>query len=265
MQKGIVYNFKRYSVNDGPGIRQTVFFKGCPLNCWWCHNPESQHIKLEESIRKCMLDGISYEESETIGKLMTTDEVMDELVKDHIFYEESGGGVTFSGGEPLMQHQFLNELLERCSEEGIHTTVDTTGFASFNVFESVAKNTGLFLYDLKHLDNQAHIKYTGVPNDKILQNLINLDKRNESVIIRFPFIPGINNDENNIAEMLLFLRKLKNINQITLLPYHSIASHKYAKLNKENKMGDIKSLNKNDLNDLKASFESIGFKVKIGN
>jgi len=265
MQKGIVYSFKRYSVNDGPGIRQTVFFKGCPLACWWCHNPESQDIKSEDSMRKCMLDGISYEQSEIIGKLMTSDEVMEEIVKDSIFYEESNGGVTFSGGEPLMQHQFLNELLEKCNEEGIHTAVDTTGFASRKVFNAVSKKTKLFLFDLKHMDNKAHIKYTGVPNEKLLQNLVNLDKKNKDVIIRFPVIPGINDDENNIAEMILFLRKLKNINQLTLLPYHSIASHKYDKMNMENKMGSTKSLQKENLLNLKASFETIGFNVKIGN
>jgi pyruvate formate lyase activating enzyme len=108
MQKGIIYSFKRYSVNDGPGIRQTVFFKGCPLSCWWCHNPESQHVKSESSIKKCVLDGVSYEQNETIGKVMTTSEVMKEIEKDRIFYEESGGGVTFSGGEPLIAAQVLN-------------------------------------------------------------------------------------------------------------------------------------------------------------
>jgi pyruvate formate lyase activating enzyme len=265
MQKGIIYSFKRYSVNDGPGIRQTVFFKGCPLSCWWCHNPESQHLRSENSIRKCVLDGVSYEQNETIGKVMTTSEVMKEIEKDRIFYEESGGGVTFSGGEPLLQHKFLIELLEKCLEEDIHTTVDTTGFANGKVFSEVAEKTRLFLFDLKHMNNNKHIKYTSVPNEKILQNLVNLDKNNKKVIIRFPVIPGVNNDENNIAEMLLFLRKLKNINQMTLLPYHSMHSHKYDKMKMENKMGAIKSLQKKDLLDLKASFETIGFDVKIGN
>ena len=216
-------------------------------------------------MRKCMLEGIAYEQNETIGKLMTSDEVIVEITKDHIFYEESGGGVTFSGGEPLMQHLFLNELLEKCDEEGIHTAVDTTGFASQKVFDAVSERAKLFLFDLKHMDSKAHIKYTGVPNEKIFENLINLDKKNKNVIIRFPVIPKINDDENNIAEMILFLRKLKNINQLTLLPFHSIARHKYDKMDMENKMGNAKSLQKEDLLDLKASFEAIGFNVKIGN
>lgn len=262
--KGIVYNFKRYAVNDGPGIRQTVFFKGCPLSCWWCHNPESQDIKSESSIRKCILDGISFDQTDTIGKLMSVNEVMDEIKKDHIFYDESGGGVTFSGGEPLMQHQFLNTLLMACKESGIHTAVDTTGFANAAIFESIAAKTDLFLYDLKHLDNNSHIKYTGVPNIQILKNLIKLDELNKEVVIRFPVIPKVNNDENNIAEMLIFLKKLKNIRKLTLLPYHTIANHKYSKMNKTNKMEGQKSLHKKDMRALKSKFESIGFQVKIG-
>ncbi len=265
MQKGIIYSFKRYSINDGPGIRQTVFFKGCPLSCWWCHNPESQNIKSENSIQRCMLDGISYKQKETIGKLMTTDEVIKEIEKDCIFYEESGGGVTFSGGEPLMQHKFLIELLEKCDNEGIHSAVDTSGFANEKIFNKVAETTKLFLFDLKHMDAKIHLKYTGVSNEKILQNLLNLDKKKKKVIIRFPVIPKINDDENNLAEMLLFLRKLKNINQLTLLPYHNMHNHKYGKMKMENKMGDTKSLQKENLHELKEKIETIGFDVKIGN
>jgi len=262
--KGIVYSFKRYAVNDGPGIRQTVFFKGCPLSCWWCHNPESQDIKSVESMRKCMLDGVSYDEKETIGTVMSVNEVMTEIVKDSIFYDESGGGVTFSGGEPLMQQQFLNALLLSCRESGIHTAVDTTGFASKSVMKLIAENTDLLLYDLKHLDNQAHIKYTGVPNIQILQNLIMLDEMKKDVVIRFPVIPGVNNDDNNIAEMLIFLKGLKNIRKLTLLPYHTIASHKYNKMNMPNKMEGKKALEKADLEEIKNKFENIGFQVKIG-
>ncbi|MBN2758518.1 MAG: radical SAM protein, partial [Bacteroidales bacterium] len=128
ISKGIIFSFKRYSVHDGPGIRQTVFFKGCPLNCWWCHNPESQDIKSEKAVRKNIVDGFEFVQSETLGKIMTVNELLAEIKKDVIFYDESGGGVTFSGGEPLLQHQFLLEVLKECKKLDINTAVDTTGF-----------------------------------------------------------------------------------------------------------------------------------------
>lgn len=262
--KGIIYSFKRFSVHDGPGIRHTVFFKGCPLTCWWCHNPESQDIKSEKAVRKNVLDGIAYEQEETIGKLMTPTEIMQEITKDRIFYDESNGGVTFSGGEPLMQHQFLEELLTACQKAGIHTAVDTTGYASKKVFEKIAKKTNLFLYDLKHLDDEAHKKYTGVSNKPILENLRYLNDLNKDVIIRFPVIPGINDTYENLREMKIFLKSLKNLRKIALLPYHNIANHKYDKIKMANKMKGIKPLQKNDVNYIKQEFEDDGFKVSIG-
>ncbi len=262
--KGIIFSFKRFSVHDGPGIRQTVFFKGCPLTCWWCHNPESQDIKSEKAVRKNILDGIAYKQEESIGKLMSVPEVMQEISKDQIFYDESGGGVTFSGGEPLMQHQFLDELLTACQKAGIHTAVDTTGYASKKVFQKIAEKTNLFLYDLKHLDDKAHKKYTGVSNKPILENLKFLNDAGKNVIIRFPVIPGINDTENNIATTKDFLRPLKNLREIALLPYHNIANHKYDKIKMDNKMEGVKPLQKSDVYGLKREFENEGFKVTIG-
>lgn len=262
--KGIVFSFKRYSVHDGPGIRQTVFFKGCPLTCWWCHNPESQDIKSETAIRSNILDGIGFEQEETIGKIMSVDEVMAEIEKDDIFYDESGGGVTFSGGEPLMQHKFLLALLDACNNAGIHTAVDTTGYANPKVFKQVAEKADLFLYDLKHMDNTTHKKYTGVPNEAILENLKYLNEIKKAVIVRFPVIPGINDTKENIRIMKAFLLPLKNIRKLALLPYHNIANHKYEKIKMDNKMNGIKALSKKDMEGLKKEFEEIGFKVSIG-
>ena len=262
--KGIIFSFKRFSVHDGPGIRQTVFFKGCPLTCWWCHNPESQDIKTEKALRKNILDGIAYHQEETIGKLMTVPEVMDEITKDLIFYDESGGGVTFSGGEPLMQHHFLGEILDVCKQSGIHTAVDTTGFASSKVFRKIAAKADLFLYDLKHIDDEAHKKYTGVSNKPILENLKYLNENGKKVIVRFPVIPGINDTEENISAMKAFLKPLKNIREISLLPYHNIANHKYEKIKMDNKMAGIKPLQKQDVYGLKREFENEGFTVSIG-
>ncbi|MEN8122123.1 MAG: glycyl-radical enzyme activating protein [Bacteroidota bacterium] len=262
--KGIIFSFKRYSVHDGPGIRQTVFFKGCPLSCWWCHNPESQDIKSENSIRKNILDGITFEQEETIGKVMTVDEVMLEIEKDRIFYDESNGGVTFSGGEPLMQHRFLTKLLDTCKDVGIHTAVDTTGFANNNVFKHVAEKTNLFLYDLKLLDNKKHKKYTSVSNKVILENLEYLNQIRKKVVIRFPVIPRINDTYENISLMKEFLLPLENIRNLALLPYHDIANHKYEKIKMNNKMNGVKALSKKDMAVLKKEFEEIGFNVSIG-
>ena len=263
--KGMVYSIKRYAVHDGPGIRQTVFFKGCPLNCWWCHNPESQSITSENTFRKLMLDGVAYNQPETIGKMMSVDEVMHEIMKDSVFYDESNGGVTFSGGEPLFQHRFLTEMIDQCRKQNIHTTVDTCGYANIEVLEKIADQTDLILYDLKHMNNAAHLEYTGVSNARIINNLIWLDANKKNVIIRYPVIPQINDSEENINEMLDFLKKLKYIKRLTLLPYHAIAGHKYDQLKIENKMNGAKSLSNSDLEYLKTKIESIGFEVKIGN
>ncbi len=265
MPKGMVYSIKRYSLHDGPGIRQTVFFKGCPLACWWCHNPESQNINHEQSHRNYMLDGSSYCQPETIGKLMDVEEVMSEIEKDRIFYDESGGGVTFSGGEPLLQYKFLLALLKRCKKQGIHTTVDTSGYTNIGILENVSDLADLILYDLKHMDAEKHKEYTGISNTRIINNLIWLDATKKNVIIRFPVIPQVNDKEENINKMLDFLKKLKHIRKITLLPYHTIAKHKYQQLKKTNRMEGVKALQNEELSHLKLKFESIGFDVKIGN
>jgi pyruvate formate lyase activating enzyme len=265
MVKGLIYSIKRYSIHDGPGIRQTIFFKGCPLDCWWCHNPESQDTKIEYSIKHLMLDGQSFDKTEIIGNYMSIDEVMSEIVKDSIFYDESGGGVTFSGGEPLMQHQFLAKILIECRKHGIHTTVDTSGYASIGIIEQIANLCDLILYDLKHIENDAHIKYTGVSNAPILNNLKWLDQNRKNVIIRFPVIPQVNDNSNNVDKLFDFLKQLRYIAKIALLPYHTIAAHKYQQLNKQNKMEGINALKAEDMHDIKLKLEDIGFEVSIGN
>jgi len=262
--KANIFSFKRFSVHDGSGIRQTVFFKGCPLNCWWCHNPESQNINAEHIIKKNIVDGEEFEQEEELGKLMSVDELMFEIKKDIIFYDESGGGVTFSGGEPLLQHQFLIEVLKECKKLDINTAIDTTGFDDIKIIEEVACYANTFLYDIKHMDDTEHQKYTGVSNKGILENLRYLDSINKNVVIRFPVIPNINDTKNNIKEMKVFLSKLKNIRKIDLLPYHNIANHKYTKFNKQNKMIGVEALSKEGMESLKKEFEKIGFTVGIG-
>ena len=261
---GTIFDIKHFAVHDGPGIRQTVFFKGCPLNCWWCHNPESQDINSEKFVRVTKLDEKEFKKEVTVGYKITTEELFKIISGDQVFFEESGGGVTFSGGEPLMQTDFLYKIAKLCKQNNIHTCIDTTGFASEKVIKKITEVTDLFLYDIKLIDNELHKKYTGVPIGKILNNLKWLDQNNKKVILRFPVIPGVTNTERNISEIKSFTKSLKNINQIDLLPYHNISNGKYTRFKKENKMGNTLPLSDTEMKSLKAEFESIGFIVGIG-
>jgi len=262
---GVIFNIQRYSIHDGPGIRTTVFLKGCSLNCWWCQNPESQlsrqemifwedrciscgacsticpsnAIQIKNGIpvtekEKCILCGKCTEKCpalarEMIGEKLTTEEVIKEIEKDLIFYEESGGGVTFSGGEPLGQSEFLDSLLICCQKKKIHTAVDTSGYISWEILNKIHSKVDLFLYDLKIMDSGRHKKHTGVFNELILENLKKLSLVHRNIFIRFPVIPGINDDSKNIKEMGVFLSSL-NIAQVNLLPYHYMGIDKYRRL-----------------------------------
>ena len=259
-----IFDIKHFAVHDGPGIRQTVFFKGCPLNCWWCHNPESQEINPEKYIRVNKLDEKEFKKEITIGYKISVEKLYKTIASDQIFFEESGGGVTFSGGEPLMQADYIYEITKLCKQNNIHTCVDTTGFASEKAIKKIAEGTNLFLYDIKLIDNELHKKYTGVPVDGILRNLKWLDQNKKDVVLRFPVIPEITNTEKNLFEIKSFIKSLKNINQIDLLPYHNISNGKYDRFKKENKMANTKALSDKDMKVLKTEFEEIGFTVGIG-
>lgn len=262
--EGTIFDIKHFAVHDGPGIRQTVFFKGCPLNCWWCHNPESQDINIESYTKINKLDGKEFKQKVSVGYKVTTDDIFKTIQGDQLFFEESGGGVTFSGGEPLMQADFLFELLKICKLNNIHTCIDTTGFASIKTIQKTAELTDCFLFDIKLMDDYLHQKFTGVPIDGIINNLQWLDQNHKNVILRFPVIPGITNTEKNISEIKSFIKSLRNINRIDLLPYHNISNGKYARFNKENKMKNTNPLSDDEMLQLKSEFESIGFEVGIG-
>ncbi len=262
--KAKIFDIKRFSVHDGSGIRQTVFFKGCPLSCWWCHNPESQNRQAQAILHEYILGGKKFQTEEQLGRLMDINQLMDSILKDELYYDESGGGVTFSGGEPLMQHEFLLTLTEKCRTQKIHTALDTSGYTSEKTFSQFFGKIDLFLYDLKLMDSKEHLKYTGVPNEIILNNLKLLNENKQATIIRFPVIPGINDTRKNIKEMKNFFQPLKNIRKISLLPYHDIANHKYTKFSLQNKMQGIKSLVAKDVGYLKQEFEELGFTVSIG-
>jgi pyruvate formate lyase activating enzyme len=264
---GTVFDIKKYSIHDGPGIRTTVFFKGCPLSCQWCHNPEGQALGRQRIFRenrcircgaclaacaqgaifwdgdgpptdsgeKCILCGACVaacfaEAREIVGREMTVAQVMQEIRRDLPFYDESGGGVTFSGGEPLMQPGFLLALLRACGEEEIHTAVDTCGFAAWDTLDRIRRYVDLFLYDLKLVDDARHRTYTGVSNELILNNLQALSQRGHDIILRVPLVPGVNDDEESIRQIGIFAAKLPHLRQVDLLPYHHTAIEKYERL-----------------------------------
>jgi pyruvate formate lyase activating enzyme len=262
---GLIFDIKRFAVHDGPGIRTTVFMKGCPLSCPWCHNPESISQEICTVIKTVRLGTKTFKEEEIVGREMTVEDILFVLRKEQIFMEESGGGVTFSGGEPLMQPYFLKEILEACQYEGFHTTVDTSGFAKWKVLKEVALYTDLFLYDLKLMNSGLHKTVTGVPNLLILKNLTRLLDTGKKVRIRLPMIPGITYTENNISSTIEFLNSLTHpVDGVDLLPFHNTALHKYIRFGIENQLKDLKPVNKNELLFIKQQFEEAGFVVQIG-
>lgn len=229
---GIIFDIKRFAVHDGPGIRTTVFLKGCPLSCQWCHNPESIARNSISYTRKIQLDGKTFCEEEVIGYESSVESILQEINKELIVMEESGGGVTFSGGEPLMQPDFLVELLSGTKEMEMHTVVDTSGYANKNILEKVLPLTDLFLYDLKIMDSQKHKYYTGVSNEVILSNFEFIASRVKPIHVRIPLIDGINTDDGNLTDTIRFLAPFTNvIERIDLLPYHKIGKHKYEQFN----------------------------------
>ena len=295
--EGIIYDIQRYCIHDGPGIRSTVFFKGCPLDCWWCHNPESKKPSQQiifwpdqcigcgrcrdacpdevavgaagaaeecemcaECTQVCPTEAV-----ELIGEKMTASEVLGEIQKDAVFYEESGGGVTFSGGEPLLQHDFLLELLRLCKKKGIHTAVDTCGYAEWDILKQISSAADLILYDVKIMDSGEHEKYTGVSNKIILQNLHRLveHRSTENIIARFPLIPGINDDIQHAEQLGELLSSLK-ISKMNILPYHRAATEKHARLHDDYRLQDITPPSDDEVSTISKIIEEYGVRVEIG-
>ncbi len=261
----VIFDIKRFAVHDGPGIRSTVFMKGCPLRCWWCHNPESQAkepftVEIERKINGKNIKGMK-----TYGEVLEIDSVMDTLIRDRHFYEESGGGITFSGGEPMMQPEALIELLSACKQKGLHTTVDTSGFANRSHFERVLEFTDLFLFDLKNMDPDLHKKYCGVDNELILSNADYLLESGTELVFRIPVIPGINSTEEEVKQMIHFIEERKgSLKELHLLPYHRIADSKYFRLRMKQQLQVVKEPEPTLMEQLKTRFETTGLKVLIG-
>ncbi len=255
---GTIFDIKRYAIHDGPGIRTTIFFKGCPLDCWWCHNPEGKLTRPQIATSR------DNDREEMVGREIGVTEVMEEVLKDTIFYEESDGGVTFSGGEPMMQIKFLNALLEACRKRGLHTIVDTCGQAPYEDFQKINDLVDIYFYDLKLIDDQAHIKYTGVSNELILQNLTQLASDHAGIIIRIPLIPGITDTEANLKSIANFTGNLKTIKEISLLPYNKMGENKFKKFAMPDKIGSLKIQTKDEVGKIADRFRNAGFNVKIG-
>ncbi len=220
--QGRIINITRFCTDDGPGIRTTVFLKGCPLRCLWCHNPESQNTAEE-----CYLNG------EKIGKTVSVQQVLDEIMRDKVFYETSGGGVTVSGGEPLFQPQFAAEILRRCKENGIHTAMETSGFATPNVFKDVTRYCDLVLFDIKETDEEKHWEYTGVSLAAILQNLALLNEMKTPFVIRLPIIPTFNDRKEHFLKVKAMAEKLPFCRGIEIMAYHKLGEYKYQQLGRE--------------------------------
>ena len=297
---GIIFDIKRFAIHDGPGIRTTVFLKGCPVACRWCHNPEGIAPERESSLRanRCVACGacveacprgaISIQDGlpvtdgercalcgqcvdacpagarEIVGRRVTVEDVVAEIERDVIFYDESGGGATFSGGEPLMQPEFLAGLLARCKRHEIHTALDTTCHAPWELIEALSRHVDLYLCDLKHVDAAAHERLTGVTNELIVENLRKLTRLGKPVIMRMPIIPGMNDEDENIMATGEFVSSLDGVRRIDLLPYNEGGRSKLARLARPEPAHDVRAPDARRLAEIAAKLAAFGLEVKTG-
>ncbi len=249
MKKGTIFNIQRFCTNDGPGIRTTVFFKGCPLNCLWCHNPEGksrdrQILFYQDKCTRCgkckdiTVDNDDFfcvnDAKKICGKEVSAEDVMAEAMKDSVFYKNSGGGLTLSGGEPLGQFEFAVELLKLAKAEDLHTAVETCGFVPTKELLEIAKYADLFLFDWKITDGEIHKKYIGADNALIRENLEALDGVGAKVILRCPVIPGVNDTPEHFKGISDLANSLGCVAEVQIEPYHALGTHKYKSLDGEN-------------------------------
>lgn len=299
MQLGMVFNIQKYSVHDGPGIRTVVFLKGCPLRCGWCSNPESWSlhptlsinskvcISCKECLNVCPRQAMSWSEAgpkfnqekcdycgkceeicvsgamKIFGRLMTAEQIIEDVLKDEKFFVRSGGGLTISGGEPLLQHQFTKELLIRAQQMGLNTNVETTAFASREIIKDVLSLSDLIFCDLKHIDSATHRYFTGQPNELILDNIKFMSENSYPIVVRIPLIPGFNADEESLRNIAIFLSGLKGVKRIGLLPYHNYGKGKFDLLGEQNKW-DCEKLNDEDIEKATEIICSAGYPVVVG-
>lgn len=299
MEQAVINNIQKFSVHDGPGIRSTVFFKGCPLRCEWCHNPGTQqfHIQMlydEPKCVRCMkcleicpVQAITFEQGMIVtdeakcnqcglcvevclpqarailGRRMSVQDVLQEVLKDEVFYRHSGGGVTLSGGEPLSQPAFVLELLRELKDHGLHTAVDTSGAVAYQIFEQILPYTDVFLYDLKAIDPAVHEHWTAYKNERILENLKKLSQAGATLYIRIPIIEGVNADDDSIKAFLDTLKGIR-LTQVNLLPYHDFSRHKYHKMGRAYKDESMKVPSSERMLQIQKQFIAQGHTTYIG-
>ena len=300
MLQGMITNIQRFSIHDGPGIRTTVFLKGCNLHCFWCHNPETLSPKAElqlfldrcigcgECFRRCvrgahvMIDGQRHFDrakcigcgacAETCyaqalvlaGERKTVDEVVEVVLRDRPFYETSGGGVTLSGGEPLLQLEFSSAILQRCRDEGLHTAIETAANFAWARVESILPVTDLVMVDIKLMDADRHKKHTGVSNRRILQNAKRLGRAARSLIVRTPIIPGVNDNPQDVGAIASFVAGLPNLQYYELLPFHPLARGKYDSLQKAYEAQSLPIPAREHLDSLVEAAQEFGISVRHG-
>ncbi len=298
---GKVFDIKRYSIHDGPGIRTTVFLKGCSLRCLWCHNPESvdpgpelmhwpsRCARCYACIEACPKGAISkdaagaividrkacdlcgkcadaclYDAMQMVGREMSVEGVLAEVEKDKIFYDQSGGGVTLSGGDPLVQTDFAEALLDGCRSRGIPAAVDTAGFSRNGVLDRVASKADLILYDLKCMDDARHKELTGVSNVPIIENLKRLAAGRTEVWVRIPLVAGVNDDDENVRRTIVLLKSLKTIQRVGLMPYHSGGLEKARRIGQESHFRKFETPSEERIAAVAAAFREAGFEVRRG-
>ncbi|MFX0065282.1 MAG: glycyl-radical enzyme activating protein [Candidatus Hermodarchaeota archaeon] len=298
---GLIFNIQRFSIHDGPGVRTTVFFKGCPLRCQWCHNPESINpfpeimynkskcIQCYKCLDICPVDALSQTQNgiaidrgkcdgcgkcaeecysgalELCGKHMKIEEVMTEVNRDILFYKNSNGGVTASGGEALAQPNFVANFFRKCREAGIHTVLDTSGYAKWEIYKKVLNYTDLVLYDIKTMDPERHKRLIGVSNDLILANLARTNEEGIPTIIRIPLVLNYNivNVKEDIKEISDFIQELSLVKRVDLLPFHHLGKSKTLMLGQKYTM-DIETPDKEYVEKIREVLTSNGIKVSIG-
>lgn len=261
--KALIFNIQRYSLHDGDGIRTVVFFKGCPLHCPWCCNPESQSFEIEKSNVDSDTFRFRVNTGKVFGKYMTVDEVLEKVEKDSVFYNTSGGGITLSGGEVLSQGSFAIELLKRLKRLSINTAIETSGYGDSSTLMKMSKYLDLILFDLKIMDKDKARNIIGLDIDLVKNNMRLLVEKNKRVIPRIPLIPGYNMDEKNIDAIINFVKELK-LKEVHILPFHQYGSKKYEYLNRDYVLKDVEPPDSKLVDSIKKKIEKFGINVVIG-